>query len=137
MTADTVLGTTGTTGSSTGIHLHLGVKRIGNTTWVDPMGIVFTVPDMSVKPPVDPPAKVNPYREPVNEVIKAGSKGEGVKWVQWWLNEKGYDLGKWGIDGDFGKTGSFTDRAVRKLQTDRRIAVDGQVGAQTRGELKK
>lgn len=33
---NTILGTTGTTGYSTGIHLHLGLQKIGNTTWLDP-----------------------------------------------------------------------------------------------------
>lgn len=33
---NTVLGTTGTTGYSTGIHLHLGMQKIGYTTWLDP-----------------------------------------------------------------------------------------------------
>ena len=32
----TVLGLTGTTGYSTGIHLHLGLQKIGNTTWLNP-----------------------------------------------------------------------------------------------------
>lgn len=31
-----IIGTTGTTGSSTGIHLHLGVKRISGGTWFNP-----------------------------------------------------------------------------------------------------
>lgn len=34
--ADTILGTTGTTGYSTGIHLHLGLQKIGNSTWLNP-----------------------------------------------------------------------------------------------------
>lgn len=33
---DTVLGTTGMTGYSTGVHLHLGMQNIGSTTWKDP-----------------------------------------------------------------------------------------------------
>lgn len=33
---DTVLGTTGTTGYSTGIHLHLGMQKINSSTWLDP-----------------------------------------------------------------------------------------------------
>lgn len=32
----TIVGTTGTTGSSTGIHLHLGVKSIKTGQWIDP-----------------------------------------------------------------------------------------------------
>ena len=33
---NTSFGTTGTTGSSTGVHLHLGVKRISGGTWFNP-----------------------------------------------------------------------------------------------------
>lgn len=33
---DTILGLTGTTGNSTGIHLHLGLQQIGSTTYTDP-----------------------------------------------------------------------------------------------------
>lgn len=33
---DTILGYTGKTGKATGIHLHLGLKDIGGTTWLDP-----------------------------------------------------------------------------------------------------
>lgn len=33
---NTVLGLTGTTGQSTGIHLHLGLQEIGDSTWLDP-----------------------------------------------------------------------------------------------------
>ena len=32
----TIVGTTGTTGSSTGIHLHLGVKSLKTGQWIDP-----------------------------------------------------------------------------------------------------
>ena len=41
VTADTVIGLTGTTGYSTGIHLHLGVRKIGSTTWIDPETIDY------------------------------------------------------------------------------------------------
>lgn len=33
---DTVLGTTGMTGTATGIHLHLGLQKIGSSVWTDP-----------------------------------------------------------------------------------------------------
>lgn len=36
VTHATVLGKVGTTGGSTGIHLHIGVKRIGSSEWIDP-----------------------------------------------------------------------------------------------------
>ena len=36
VTDKTIIGNTGTTGNSTGIHLHLSMRRVGNTTYVDP-----------------------------------------------------------------------------------------------------
>ena len=45
----------------------------------------------------------------------------------------GYDLGSWGVDGDFGKD---TEAAVRKFQRDHGLTVDGIVGSQTQDALK-
>ena len=77
----------------------------------------------------------NPYPTPT-VIVKRGSKGEYVKWVQWELKRLGYNLGKWGIDGDFG---SATDKAVRAFQLKYmgRREVDGQVGKKTRAALVK
>ena len=36
VTKNTVLGKTGKTGKATGIHLHLGIKRLSTGAWVDP-----------------------------------------------------------------------------------------------------
>lgn len=33
---DTTVGTTGMTGTATGIHLHLGLQKIGSSVWTDP-----------------------------------------------------------------------------------------------------
>ena len=74
----------------------------------------------------------NPYAEPgVN--LRRGSRGEGVKWAQWALNRRGYDLGPDGIDGDFGR---MTDKAVRAFQKAEGLQVDGIVGVRTRGRMK-
>lgn len=74
--------------------------------------------------------KVNPYTEPTS-LLRKGSNGDGVRWVQWELTRLGYDCGK--IDGIFG---AGTEAAVRALQKDSRIAVDGIVGPYTRAALK-
>lgn len=39
---NTVLGLTGTTGNSTGIHLHLGLQKMGDSTWLDPEKYDYT-----------------------------------------------------------------------------------------------
>lgn len=71
----------------------------------------------------------NPFKEPVS-LIQLGSLGNGVKWVQWELNEAGYGLT---IDGDFG---SKTHDAVIDFQKSCKIEVDGIVGNITRSFLK-
>ncbi len=70
------------------------------------------------------------YKEPTVN-IKRGSKGEGVKWVQWHLNAKGYNCGK--IDGVCGKN---TTKAISHLQQDKGLKVDGVCGKNTRAVLK-
>lgn len=60
--------------------------------------------------------------------LKKGSKGEYVTLLQTKLIQKGYDLGKWGADGDFG---SQTEKAVKQFQRDHGLTVDGIVGART------
>lgn len=68
----------------------------------------------------------NPYKRTDN-IMKSGSRGESVKWLQYVLNEKGYDLK---IDGIFGPK---TEQAVRDFQT--KVFVDGIVGELTLKKL--
>jgi lysozyme len=72
----------------------------------------------------------NPYKEPAETIYK-GCIGEGVKWVQWELKQRGYSLK---IDGD---CGSKTDKAIRKYQKKNGLTVDGKVGPVTRKCIKK
>lgn len=76
------------------------------------------------------PSSANPYQEPTKN-IKAGSKGEGVKWVQWELNQSGANLK---IDGE---AGTKTINAVRQFQKKYKLEVDGIVGPATRTMMKK
>lgn len=57
VTEDTVIGLTGTTGNSTGIHLHLGVKKKINGVWVyiDPESINYTPEGITVNGLLDSP----------------------------------------------------------------------------------
>lgn len=70
-----------------------------------------------------------PYSAPV-ATAKRGSKGNGVRWVQWWLRLWGYQVS---IDGVFG---AKTEAAVEKLQTRLDLEVDGKVGKITRNALR-
>ena len=55
-------------------------------------------------------------------------KGEDVKELQKLLMKKGYTLAKYGADGSFG---TETDRAVRRVQVDKKLKVDGIAGKNT------
>lgn len=78
------------------------------------------------------PAPACPYAEPTGNV-KRGSKGDGVRWVQWQLRRLGYDIGGTGIDGD---CGSKTAAAITAFQRDHGLSADGIAGAKTRAALK-
>ena len=86
--------------------------------WGELKGLSF---DEKVPEPEPEPAKTYP-------LIKRGSKGEAVKECQTMLQTLGYDLGKWGIDGDFG---SATEKAVIEFQRDHLLVQDGKVGNNT------
>lgn len=74
----------------------------------------------------------NPFTEPV-VVVQKGSRGESVKWIQWYLWRFGI-MDKSGIDGIFGNT---TDAAVREAQKRLKLKQDGKVGPETRKTWKK
>lgn len=61
-------------------------------------------------------------------ILKKGDKGAYVKELQTELINRGYDLGKWGADGSFGKQ---TETAVKQFQADHGLAVDGIAGPAT------
>lgn len=73
----------------------------------------------------------NPFPEPT-QIVKLKSKGEDVKWVQWFLWRFGL-INKSGIDGIFGiNTYSAVVQAQKKLG----LAADGIVGKITRATWK-
>lgn len=77
----------------------------------------------------------NPYAEPTN-TLKKGSQGNGVKWLQWELNESGANLT---IDGDFGNNTLTALKAFQSCHYDEKgklLTVDGVCGSKTRLALK-
>lgn len=73
---------------------------------------------------------VCPYTTPIIN-IKFGSKGTGVKWLQWQLNRHGAKLI---VDGIFGND---TNKALLAFQRKHGLTPDAICGAKTRAELKK
>lgn len=70
-----------------------------------------------------------PYSQPV-ATAKRGSKGNGVRWVQWWLRLWGYQVS---VDGVYG---AKTEKAVIAFQKRLGLEADGVVGAVTKNALK-
>ena len=101
------------------------LKHEGFDAFIIGKDTVCAKPNQSSKPS-------NPYAEP-NLNLKIGSKGEYVKWTQWYLTELNWhSVGN--IDGIFG---TKTDNAVRKFQAKHNLKADGIVGARTRTMLKE
>lgn len=73
-----------------------------------------------------------PESEAPKEIIKKGDKGDSVKWLQEQLAKHGY-LRKNEIDGDFGK---ITLGALLAFQFEKKLAVDGIAGNETKTALK-
>ena len=66
-------------------------------------------------------------------VLKYGCEGGDVKILQEALLKLGFDLGKWGCDGDFG---DCTELALEAFQKKAGIDVDGECGPQTLAALR-
>lgn len=60
--------------------------------------------------------------------LKRGMRGDDVKLVQQILMNNGYDLGKWGADGQFG---AQTEKIIKQFQNEKGLIVDGIVGKKT------
>ena len=123
-----------------GIDYGVVKTKVSSTNWQ--YGLTFDDIDYTYKVEVEGTSKLpNPYKEPT-ELIRKGSKGEGVKWVQFELIEAGYDkeftyhkktYSGVTVDGDAGK---ITDAAIRAYQGSCKVTVDGIVGKVTRDLLK-
>lgn len=84
--------------------------------------------DGSASTPVPVPVPSAPVNETKLPTLKKGSKGEYVTLLQTKLKNKGYDLGSYGVDGDFG---TATEKAVKAFQKDNGLTADGIVGEKT------
>lgn len=75
-----------------------------------------------------------PEKEPTlgDRLLKHGAEGSDVKTLQMYLVGLGYDVGKYGIDGDYGDS---TELAVMAFQKDAGVEADGDYGPVTHAAL--
>ena len=69
-----------------------------------------------------------------SEILRLGSSGDAVKKMQQALLSRGYDLGDYGADGDFGQS---TYEALKEFQAYHNLEVDGEYGPASRAILEK
>lgn len=98
-----VVAIEGSTGKSTGVHVHLGMTKIGSNTWLNPIGYNML------------PDKYN-----LTRILKKGCKGNDVKELQKKVGTK--------ADGIFG---SDTYKKVVAFQKSKKLKQDGIVGKDT------
>ncbi len=81
----------------------------------------------SANPPTSPQPAENPLvLSRVLRITQPYMRGADVEMLQLWLGSLGYTFGQ--LDGIYGKQ---TEQAVKKLQKDRGLLTDGQVGKKT------
>ena len=102
-----VVAIMGSTGRSTGVHLHLGMTKIGSNTWLNPKNYNMLS---------------NKYN--LTRTLKKGCKGSDVKELQNTLKIK--------ADGIFGDN---TKSSVKKFQKANKLTADGIVGKNTAHKL--
>lgn len=139
----TIIGYTGKTGKATGIHLHLGLKKIGNAKWVDP--------------------EKYDYREKKKQessnflgsrgYLKFGDKGANINKICWFFvnNFYGYfgntkesaKIKLVGVNGDGDYFGEHLKKWVVEFQKRAKVdgvygdVLDGNIGPLTLNALKK
>lgn len=91
------------------------------------------MPDNAPNQPAEPPVDNSPgqQEQPGKQTLptlRKGDKGDPVRYLQTLLQERGYDLGKYGVDGSYG---AATQKAVKLFQRDWNLTQDGVCGPRT------
>ncbi len=118
-----VIGYMGSTGKSTGAHLHFGIKVSGK--WIDPEPYLDKPYDEDSAVPATTAVKVNNIPLPT---LKKGDKGETVKALQILLAGRGHKGNMHEPDGKFGPN---TEGAVKSFQKANGLTADGIAGVKT------
>ena len=135
------------TGETAGNHPHVGLY-IGNNEVIEAKGTINGVVKSNLtdkkwtfygelKEVIYDGAAPAPVPDPKpgwRPTIRRGNKGADVIECQTMLTRLGYDIGKSGIDGDFGRA---TEAGVKAFQSDHKLVVDGVVGPMTWDALDK
>lgn len=124
--ANTLLGYTGKTGKATGIHLHLGVKRLSGGGYIDP--------EKWAKEEYTAPSETDSFL-PARGYFKKGDVSENVGKVASFMYKTfpSYTSSK-----ALGNTyGDNLIKAVKEFQERTGLKVDGYLGSLTLAELEK
>lgn len=121
-------------GKVNGIKTNVDLNQLfGGATLEDILGVVEKPSEDVVEPEKDvpevkdeEPEEEGEERYVVTRLLKEGSIGLQVRWLQTRLNEEGFKCGN--IDGIFG---SRTTDAVKKFQKKKGLKVDGLAGKNT------
>ena len=117
-----ILGYMGSTGNSTGAHLHFGIKSFGQ--WIDPAPFL----DNAYTPTVSEKKTISIGMR----TLRQGAKGEDVRALQILLRGRGCNGNMHEPDGIFGNN---TLGAVKMYQKRENLDVDGIVGKNTLSRL--
>lgn len=78
------------------------------------------------------PTPIYDYCDVMLPILKKGVTGNAVLSIQMLLEMNGFDVGEYGIDGEFGKD---TEKAVKKFQKHINIPINGVVSSETWANL--
>ena len=111
---------------------HFTQRKAKWTHWAVPACVEGTISTPAA--PADDPGTGFPEKATWRPTIRKGCTGDDVRECQTMLAALGYDLGRCGIDGDFG---TMTKMAVIVFQRDKGLVADGICGPLTWDALEK
>lgn len=106
---------------------------VGPATWAALEEDADTVPASTPSQPASLPEELSTSDDTTNRpMLRYGDVGEAVVELQQALVAAGFDVGTYGVDGEFGRD---TECAVVAYQTVHNLEIDGIVGPETWGHL--